>query len=130
MCTDRMVKSMPIPPCTDSGGYMVQPAAGPPPGMNSEMISRAAAGGSSQKLQLFRRGSAMSGAPIISGICQLASPVNAGMTKPNTITRPCTVVIWLKNCGSTICMPGCQSSERIISAMIPPTKNMTSANQR
>jgi len=39
------------------------------------------------------RGSAMSGAPIIIGISQLASPTKDGMMAPNTITRPCRVVI-------------------------------------
>src|SRR3990167_9540386 len=75
--------------------------AGPPPGTKREIISNVAAGGSSQKLQLLSRGSAMSGAPIIIGINQFASPVKAGMTTPKTITSACTVVIWLKKCGST-----------------------------
>jgi hypothetical protein len=52
-----------------------------------------------QKLQLFMRGSAMSGAPIIIGISQLARPTKAGMTAPKTITSACMVVIWLKKCG-------------------------------
>ena len=51
-----------------------------------------AATGSSQKLQLFMRANAMSGAPIIIGICQLAKPTKAGMMAPNTITKPCMVV--------------------------------------
>ncbi len=64
------------------------------------------ANGRIQKLQLFIRGSAISGAPIIMGISQLAKPVKAGITAPNTMIRPCTVVIWLKKLGSTICNPG------------------------
>ncbi|MNC87107.1 hypothetical protein D3C83_28070 [compost metagenome] len=56
------------------------------------MTSRIAAGGSSQKLQLFMRANAMSGAPIISGICQFAKPTNAGMMAPNTMISPCMVV--------------------------------------
>ena len=51
-----------------------------------------AAGGSSQKLQLFMRGKAMSGAPIMSGICQLAKPAMAGMMAPKIIIRPCMLV--------------------------------------
>ena len=78
---------------------MVQPPAGAPPGTKNELISSSAAGGSSQKLKLFMRANAMSGAPIIIGICQLANPTNAGMMAPNTITSPCMVVNWLKNSG-------------------------------
>ena len=58
-----------------------------------------AAGGSSQKLQLFIRANAMSGAPIIIGICQFAKPTAAGMIAPNTMMRPCSVVSELKNSG-------------------------------
>ena len=53
-------------------------------------VSRMAAGGSSQKPQLFRRGRAMSGAPIMSGICQFAKPVAAGMSAAKIITRAWT----------------------------------------
>ena len=129
-CTDRMVKSMPMPVWTDSGGYSVQPASGPPPGTNNEITSSVAAGGSSQNDQLLSRGSAMSGAPIIIGISQFANPVNAGITAPNTITSACTVVIWLKKCGFTTCRPGCHSSARMTSDIAPPTKNIVSANHR
>ena len=76
------------------------------------------------------RGKAMSGAPIISGIIQLASPTNAGITAPNTMIRPCMVVIWLKNAGSTICKPGWNSSARITMANEPPSKNMQKLNHR
>lgn len=49
------------------------------------------AGISSQKLKLFRRANAMSGAPIINGTIQLARPVSAGISAPKIITRPCRV---------------------------------------
>ena len=88
------------------------------------------AGGKIQKLQLFMRGSAISGAPIIMGISQLASPTNDGMMAPNTITRPCNVVIWLKKPGSTNCMPGWNSSARMTIAKKPPSKNMAKENHR
>ncbi len=97
MCTAKIAMSMPMPICTDSGAYSVQPAAVAPPGTKNEPINSSAAGGSSQKLQLFMRAKAMSGAPIMSGICQLAKPTKAGMIAPNTITSPCMVVSWLKN---------------------------------
>ena len=76
------------------------------------------------------RANAMSGAPIIIGICQFAKPTNAGMIAPNTMIRPCIVVSWLKNSGSTICRPGWNSSARIISAIAPPTRNMMKLNHR
>ena len=55
----------------------------------------AKAKGRIQKLKLLSRGNAMSGAPIISGIIQLAKPTKAGITAPNTMIRPCSVTIWL-----------------------------------
>ncbi len=87
-----------------------------------------AAGGSSQKLQLFIRANAMSGAPIIIGICQFAKPTAAGMIAPKIMIRPCSVVSELKNSGWTNCRPGWNSSVRMVSAKQPPTKNMVSAN--
>jgi hypothetical protein len=61
--------------------------------MKSDDINREKAKGSIQKLKLFKRGSAMSGAPIINGICQLANPTKPGMTTPKTIMSPCIVTI-------------------------------------
>ncbi len=76
-----------------SGGYMVQPPAGAPPGTNSVPISIVNANGRIQKLKLFMRGSAMSGAPTCSGIIQFARPTNAGMTAPKIMISACMVVI-------------------------------------
>ena len=59
------------------------------------------ANGRSQKLQLFKRGRAMSGAPIISGTIQFAKPTVAGMIAPKTMISACMVVNWLKKSGST-----------------------------
>ena len=51
------------------------------------------AGTSSQKLILFIRGKAMSGAPIISGTNQLPKPpIIAGMTMKKTMIRPWAVI--------------------------------------
>src|SRR5690348_15328407 len=50
------------------GGYIVQPPAGPPPGTNREDSSKRNANGKIQKLKLFNRGSAISGAPTCNGI--------------------------------------------------------------
>ncbi len=72
----------------------------------------------------------MSGAPIIIGICQFAKPTDAGMIAPNTMISPCSVIIELKNSGSTTCRPGWNSSARIISAITPPTMNIVNENHR
>ena len=92
--------------------------------MNNDDKRIKKAKGRIQKLQLFIRGNAISGAPICIGIIQLASPTNAGMTAPNTMIKPCMVVIWLKKFGSTSCNPGWNNSARMISAMIPPIMNI------
>src|SRR3546814_15565171 len=105
------------PPCIISGGYMVQPPAGAPPGMKKVDYSRVKANGRIQNDQLFMRGSAMSGAPICNGIIQLPRPTKAGMIAPKIITSACMVVSWLKNCGSNSCRPGVGSSARM------PTEN-------
>ena len=82
MCTAKISIGKEAPFCSTSGGYMVQPPAGAPPGTNSEDKSSVKANGRIQKLKLFSRGSAMSGAPTCIGIIQFASPVHAGMTAP------------------------------------------------
>ena len=72
--TARMVKSMPIPACNDSGELcrVQPPAAAPSPtpkkARKNGSNSMTAAGGRIQKPQLLTRGNAMSGAPIMSGI--------------------------------------------------------------
>src|SRR3954470_23149313 len=89
-CSANSVQSMPIPGSympPDSGGYSVQPEPDSP--ISRPMQISTKAGGSSQKLMLFRRGNAMSGAPIISGMNQLPKPpISAGMTTKNTMIRP------------------------------------------
>ena len=57
------------------------------------------ANGRIQNDQLFMRGSAMSGAPIIIGTIQLARPTKAGMIAPKIMTSACIVVISLKKSG-------------------------------
>jgi len=89
------------------------------------IVSSSAAGGSSQKPQLLRRGRAMSGAPIISGIIQLAKPVAAGIRAAKIITRACTPISWLKNSGFISCRPGWKSSARTARIIAPPRKNIS-----
>ena len=72
----------------DSGAYIVQPKFGAPPSINKVLTSIKVANGSSQKLILFMRGNAISGAPIIIGISQLASPTKDGMIAPKTMINP------------------------------------------
>src|SRR3954449_3945563 len=66
-CTPMVKNSWPIGTDVDSGAYAVQPVANEPPGAkNDEIIIRPPIG-SIQNDSAFRRGNAMSGAPIISG---------------------------------------------------------------
>ena len=52
--------------------------------------------GNSQKEMLFRRGKAISGAPIIKGTIQLPNPpIMAGMTTKKIMINPCAAVITL-----------------------------------
>src|SRR5271154_3572405 len=81
------------PVCSDSGGYRVQPPAAMPPGTNKVESRMVKANGRIQKLKLFMRGSAMSGAPICIGTIQLARPTNAGMTAPKIMMSAWLVVI-------------------------------------
>ena len=128
--TAKIARSMPGPIWVESGAYSVQPAATAPPGTMNEPINKVAATGSSQKLKLFMRAKAMSAAPICSGTIQFAKPTKAGMIAPNTITRPCMVVNWLKNSGWISCRPGWNSSARMPSAITPPDRNRMNENHR
>ena len=88
------------------------------------------ANGRIQKLKLFMRGSAMSGAPTCIGIIQLARPTQAGITAPKIMASACTVVSELNSAGSKNCRPGLNSSRRISIAIRPPTKNITHEKTR
>ena len=98
--------------------------------MNRVDSSMTPANGRIQNDQLFMRGSAMSGAPICSGIIQFAKPANAGMIMPKTMISACSVVIWLKKSGLTNCSPGWKSSARMTKLIAPPTNSMASAKTR
>ena len=76
--------------------------------------------GSSQNDSALRRGKAMSGAPIISGITKLPSPAKTG-TRNVKISR----VAWTETsplyvCPSKNCSPGSASSARNSIAISPP----------
>ncbi len=85
---------------------MVQPVLGPPPSINKVDIMIANPKGNNQKLQLFKRGKAISGAPIDSGICQFAKPAKIGMRAPKIMVNPCMVIKTLYVAGLTNCIPG------------------------
>ena len=55
-------------------------------------VSKIADGGNNQKPQLFKRGKAMSGAPICNGIIQLAKPVAAGIKAAKIMIKACTPI--------------------------------------
>lgn len=69
----------------DNGGYTVHPVPAPP-STKLENSNRIKAGGNNQKLMLFNRGKAISGAPIINGTIQLPNPpIITGITRKNII---------------------------------------------
>lgn len=68
-------------PTVDRGGYTVHPVP-TPPSTRPETNNNANAGGNNQKLRLLRRGKAISGELIISGINQFPNPpIIVGITK-------------------------------------------------
>ena len=109
------------------------------------------AGRSSQKLILFIRGKAMSGAPIMIGTNQLPKPpIIAGITMKKTMIRPCALISTFHRCSASsnspsgmptsACdrlaqvprywMPGSASSARIRPEMAPPMIPATTAKIR
>ena len=66
---------------------MVQPVP-TPSSVKLERIKKVKAGGNNQKLKLFKRGNAISGAPTIKGTNQLPKPlINVGITVKKIITK-------------------------------------------
>ena len=118
-CKLKIAKSTAGPECDpwfpDKGGYTVHPVPAPD-STNDEKSNKSKAGGKSQKLMLFSRGNAISGAPIINGINQLPKPpIIIGITIKKIIMKACAVTITLYNCElpNKIWLPGCASSIRI-----------------
>ena len=67
-----------------------------PVSIKAEKRSRVNDGGSNQKLMLFMRGNAMSGAPIINGSSQFPNPpIIIGMTIKKIMIKACAVTITL-----------------------------------
>lgn len=97
-CNEKITRSTEAPACARfaaSGGYTVQPV--PAPASTPEEASRSSReGGRSQKLMLFIRGKAMSGAPIIRGTSQLPKPpIMTGITIKKIITNAWAVTMTL-----------------------------------
>ena len=81
----------------------------------------------SQNAKAFSRGNATSGAPICSGMITFAKPANSGVANISSMIVPCIVKSWLYwSFVGMICIPGSNSSARMISAITPPSmKNST-----
>jgi len=97
-CKLKIAKSTEAPEwaCTlDNGGYTVQPVPAPV-STKLEANSNNKDGGNNQKLILFKRGNAISGAPIIIGTNQFRNPpIKIGITMKNIIIKACAVTITL-----------------------------------
>lgn len=95
---EKIVKSTDAPAWAKlpaRGGYTVHPVPAPA-STPAEARRRRREGGRSQKLMLFIRGNAMSGAPIIRGINQFPNPpIIAGITIKKIITNAWAVTITL-----------------------------------
>lgn len=79
----------------DRGGYTVHPVP-LPLSVKDDIHKNISDGGSNQKLILFIRGKAMSGAPIIIGINQFPNPpIMIGITIKKIITKAWAVTVTL-----------------------------------
>lgn len=89
-CSEKMVRSTEAPAWARfpaKGGYTVHPVPAPASTMD-DAKSNKKDGGSSQKLILFIRGNAISGAPIIRGTNQFPKPpIIIGITMKKIITN-------------------------------------------
>jgi hypothetical protein len=92
-CIDKIAKSTDGPAwerTPESGGYNVQPV--PAASKNIELVSRYRDQGKNQKLKLFKRGKAISGAPIKIGTNQFPNPpIKIGITIKKIMIKPCEV---------------------------------------
>lgn len=97
-CKEKIVRSTDAPAWARlpaSGGYTVHPVPAPASTIE-DANSRRKDGGRSQKLMLFIRGNAMSGAPIINGTSQFPKPpIMMGMTMKKIITKAWAVTMTL-----------------------------------
>ena len=97
-CKLKIAKSTEGPECAcilERGGYTVHPVPAPD-STNADKSNNNKDGGNNQKLILFIRGNAISGAPINNGTNQLPKPpIKIGITTKKTIINACAVTITL-----------------------------------
>jgi hypothetical protein len=97
-CSEKIARSTDGPECDLpllSGGYTVHPVPAPP-STRAERRRSIREGGRSQKLILFLRGNALSGAPIRRGTNQLPKPpISIGLTLKKILRKACAVIITL-----------------------------------
>jgi len=97
-CKLKMAKSTAPLECAKiplNGGYTVHPVP-TPDSTPLEANNKKKEGGNNQKLRLFKRGKAISGAPINNGTNQFPKPpIIAGITIKKIITKACVVTITL-----------------------------------
>jgi len=97
-CREKIAKSTDAPACERfplKGGYTVHPVPAPDStrALDSSSVS---AGIKNQKLKLFNRGNAMSGAPSIMGTSQFPNPpINTGITIKKIIIKAWAVTTTL-----------------------------------
>jgi hypothetical protein len=98
MCKLKMAKSTEGPAwyvILANGGYTVQPVPAPSPS-RADIKSKMKETGINQKLKLFNRGKAISGAPIKIGTNQLAKPpIKTGITIKKIIIKAWAVIATL-----------------------------------
>jgi len=97
-CKLKIAKSTAPPECANiplRGGYTVQPVPAPV-SIKAEPNNNIKDGGNNQKLNAFKRGNAISGAPINKGTKQLPKPpIIVGITIKKIIIKACAVTITL-----------------------------------
>lgn len=97
-CKLKIAHSIDAPECAktpDKGGYKVHPVPAPI-STTEDQTNKKKDGINNQKLILFKRGNAISGAPIIKGKNQLPKPpIKAGITIKKIIIKACAVIITL-----------------------------------
>jgi hypothetical protein len=93
-CRLKILKSTAGPECASiplNGGYTVHPVP-TPNSIKEDRSSKEREGGNNQKLKLFKRGKAISGAPIKIGTNQFPNPpIITGITMKKIMTNACAV---------------------------------------
>lgn len=124
-CKEKIARSTEGPAWArfaDRGGYTVQPVP-TPFSTAAENTRRVKEGGRSQKLILFRRGNAISGAASIKGRSQLPNPpMKTGITKKKIIKNAWAVTRVLYSWSLPSKEPGWPNSARIRSLIDVPKR--------